>query len=55
MEFRIFLAYLRKYFEYREMFQRTDSSGAHKKNFEEFQIALQKMKKLWVEINDNEA
>lgn len=36
MEFRIFLVYLRQYFEYWVMFNRTDTNGDHKVSFQEF-------------------
>ena len=40
MEFRIFLVYLRQYFEYWVMFQKLDKSGDHQINLEEFKTAL---------------
>ena len=55
MEFRIFLVYLRQYFEYWEMFQRFDSSGDNKISFVEFKNAIPKMKEWGVEIKDSEA
>ena len=54
MEFRIFLVYLRQYFEYWEMFQRVDSSGDHKISSVEFKNAIPKMKEWGVEIKDSE-
>ena len=55
MEFRIFLVYLRQYFEYWEMFQRIDSSGDLKITLDEFRKAIPKMKEWGVEIRENEA
>ncbi len=55
MEFRIFLVYLRQYFEYWEMFQRIDSSGDLKITLDEFRKAIPKMKEWGVEIKENEA
>ena len=55
MEFRIFLKYLRQYFEYWEMFQKNDNSGEHKITLEEFKKALPKMKEWGVEIKGNQA
>jgi len=55
MEFRIFLVYLRQYFEYWEMFKRVDSSGDNKISFVEFKNAIPKMKEWGVEIKDSEA
>ena len=54
MEFRIFLVYLRQYFEYWEMFQKVDSSGDLKITLEEFKKAIPKMKEWGVEIKENE-
>lgn len=55
MEFRIFLVYLRQYFEYWVMFQRVDSSGDHKISLEEFKKAIPLMKNWGVEIKESEA
>ena len=55
MEFRIFLVYLRQYFEYWVMFQNVDTSGDHKITLDEFKNALPKMKEWGVEIKENEA
>ena len=52
MEFRISLVYLRQYFEYYVMFCRTDTSGDHKINFEEFKNAIPSLEKWGVKIND---
>ena len=54
MEFRIFLVYLRQYFEYWVMFERVDASGDHKISLEEFKKALPTMKKWGVEVEDPE-
>ena len=54
-EFRIFLKYLRQYFEYWEMFQKVYSSGEHRITLEEFKKALPKMKEWGVEIKGNQA
>ncbi len=40
MEFRIFLVYLRQYFEYWVMFERVDASGDHKISLEEFKEGI---------------
>ena len=55
MEFRIFLVYLRQYFEYWVMFQKVDDSGDHKISLEEFKKAIPLMKNWGVEIKDSEA
>ena len=55
MEFRIFLVYLRQYFEYWVMFQKVDDSGDHKISLDEFKKALPLMNKYGAEIKDNEA
>ena len=55
MEFRIFLVYLRQYFEYFIMFQKVDSSEDLRISFEEFKKAIPLMKNWGVEIKDNEA
>ena len=54
MEFRIFLVYLRQYFEYYVMFTNIDTSGDHKVSLEEFKTAVPTMKKYNVEIKDPE-
>ena len=55
MEFRIFLVYLRQYFEYFIMFQKVDSSEDFRISFDEFKKAIPLMKNWGVEIKDNEA
>lgn len=55
MEFRIFLVYLRQYFEYWVMFQNVDTSGDHKITLDEFKNALPKMKEWGVEIKEDDA
>ena len=55
MEFRIFLVYLRQYFEYFIMFQKVDSSEDLRISFDEFEKAIPLMKNWGVEIKDNEA
>ena len=45
MEFRIFLVYLRQYFEYWVMFERLDQSGDAQINLEEFKKAVDMLKK----------
>ena len=52
MEFRIFLVYLRQYFEYWVMFERVDASGDHKISLDEFKKAIPTMKKWGVVIAD---
>ena len=54
MEFRIFLVYLRQYFEYWVMFQKVDSSGDHRISLDEFKNAVPKMKEWGVEIDEPE-
>ena len=55
MEFRIFLVYLRQYFEYWVMFEKLDKSGDHQINFEEFKKAIPKMKEWGYNLTDEEA
>ena len=55
MEFRIFLVYLRQYFEYWVMFQKLDTSGDLKISLEEFKKALPIMKNWGVEIKEDES
>ena len=55
MEFRIFLVYLRQYFEYFIMFQKVDSSEDLTISLEEFKKTIPLMKNWGVEIKDNEA
>lgn len=52
MEFRIFLVYLRQYFEYWVMFERMDNSGDKQISFEEFEKAIPLMEKWGVKIDD---
>ena len=55
MEFRIFLVYLRQYFEYWVMFHKLDTSGDLKISLEEFKKALPIMKNWGVEIKEDES
>ena len=55
MEFRIFLVYLRQYFEYWAMFESIDASGDKKVSLEEFKKALPLMEKWGVKIKDPES
>ena len=54
MEFRIFLVFLRQYFEYWKMFERLDKSGDHQINLEEFKNAIPIMEKWGVKISNPE-
>ena len=54
MEFRIFLVYLRQYFEYWVMFEGLDESGDHQINLEEFKKAVPTMEKWGVKIKNPE-
>ena len=54
MEFRIFLVYLRQYFEYWVMLQKVDSSGDHRISLDECKNAVPKMKEWGVEIDNPE-
>ena len=54
MEFRIFLVYLRQYFEYWIMFEKVDKSGDHQINLEEFKKAIPTMEKWGVKISNPE-
>ena len=54
MEFRIFLVYLRQYFEYWVMFEAVDKSGDHQINLDEFKKALPTMEKWGLKINNPE-
>ena len=55
MEFRIFLVYLRQYFEYYVMFCRTDLTGDHKVDINEFKLALPTLEKWGVKIANPES
>ena len=55
MEFRIFLVYLRQFFEYWIMFEKVDNSGDHKIGLEEFKKAIPQMKNWGVEISESNA
>lgn len=55
MEFRIFLVYLRQYFEYWVMFCRNDADGNHKIDINEFKQALGKLEEWGVKISNPEA
>lgn len=52
MEFRIFLVYLRQYFEYWVMFNRSDTSGDRKIDLKEFKAALSLLEKWGVKVKD---
>ena len=54
MEFRIFLVYLRQYFEYWVMFEKVDKSGDHQISLEEFKKAIPQMEKWGVKIDNPE-
>ena len=54
MEFRIFLVYLRQYFEYWAMFEKVDKSGDHQINLDEFKKAIPQMEKWGVKISEPE-
>lgn len=53
-EFRIFLVYLRQYFEYWQMFERIDTNHDRKVTLSEFKLALPKLEKWGVKISDAE-
>jgi len=55
MEFRIFLVYLRQYFEYWVMFEKLDKSGDNKISLSEFKKAIPQMKNWGVEIKEEDA
>ena len=55
MEFRIFLVYLRQYFEYWVMFEKLDKSGDHQINLEEFKKAIPTMEKWGYKMTNEEA
>jgi len=55
MEFRIFLVYLRQYFEYWVMFEKMDITGDHRINLKEFKLAIPLMGNWGVKIKDSEA
>ena len=55
MEFRIFLVYLRQYFEYWAMFESIDVSGDKKISMKEFKKALLLMEKWGVKIKGSES
>ena len=54
-EFRLFLLYLRQYFEYFVMFNKIDTSDDNCLSIEEFKKALPTMKKWGLEITDPDA
>ncbi len=54
MEFRIFLVYLRQYFEYWAMFEKVDKSGNRQINLDEFKKAIPQMEKWGVKISEPE-
>jgi len=51
MEFRIFLVYLRQFFEYWIMFEKEDDSGDHNITLDEFKKAFPQMKNWGIEIS----
>ena len=53
-EFRIFLMYLRQYFEYFVMFRKIDTSDDNRVSINEFKLAIPTMKKWGVEIKNPE-
>ena len=55
IEFRIFLVYLRQYFDYWFELQKVDDSGEHKISLDEFKNAIPLMNKYGLEIKDYEA
>lgn len=54
MEFRIFLVYVRQYFEYYVLFKQIDKSDDQKIQLDEFKNAIDMLKKNKVEIKDPE-
>ena len=54
MEFRIFLVYLRQYYEYWVMFKQIDDSNEHQINLKEFKKAVPLMGNWGVRITDSE-
>jgi Ca2+-binding EF-hand superfamily protein len=54
-EFRVFLVYLRQYFEYWEMFERIDQNNDRKVTLSEFKHAVPTMEKWGVKISSPEA
>lgn len=54
-EFRLFLVYLRQYFEYFEMFNRIDTGDDKKVNLQEFKDSIPMMEKWGVKVSDPEA
>jgi Ca2+-binding EF-hand superfamily protein len=54
-EFRLFLVYLRQYFEYYEMFDRVDTGDDKKIDLKEFKTAVPLMEKWGVKVSDPEA
>ena len=55
MEFRIFLVYLRQFFEYWIMFEKIDSSGEHLINFKEFKNSIPLMRNWGLDLKESEA
>ena len=55
MEFRIFLVYLRQFFEYWIMFEKIDSSGEHSINFKEFKNSIPLMRNWGLDLKESEA
>ena len=54
MEFRIFLVYLRQFFEYWIMFEKIDSSGEHLINFKEFKNSIPLMRNWGLDLKESE-
>ena len=54
MEFRIFLVYLRQFFEYWIMFEKIDSSGEHLINFKEFKNSIPLMRNWGLDFKESE-
>jgi Ca2+-binding EF-hand superfamily protein len=54
-EFRVFLCYLRQYFEYHEMFEAANKDGDHSIDYKEFVAAIPKFEKWGIKVTDPEA
>jgi Ca2+-binding EF-hand superfamily protein len=54
-EFRLFLVYLRQYFEVWQMFEQTDQGGDRRVDLSEFKAALGKIAEWGLQIDDPEA
>ncbi len=53
-EFRVFLCYLRQYFEYHEMFETVNTDGDKYLEYDEFVAAIPKFEKWGIKISDPE-